>query len=246
MDSVIPMGAQVVAVVRMEDASVSHDRLLTVSAHAEPGPGYLPPGLADVQVCQQAVHAAASCTLPAHPGSARRAREFTRVTLQDWGTAAPIDVAELVVSELVTNALRHGLLSARWMPGEHPIRLTLLRRSSHLVCLVTDPDGTGPVKIDPGISAENGRGLQVVECCSVRWGWEPVDGTGKVVWALLRLSALRRTTGRTGRHPPSLPPGLPRSGEQVVEFAVLDAPDERIDLSGRVDQRGAVRVPGIA
>jgi len=100
--------------------------------------------------------------------------------------AGQIDVAELVVSELVTNSLRHGVPPARWMPGEHPIGLTLLRLHPYLMCMVTDPGRHCPVRIDSCASAESGRGLQVVESCSVRWGWEPVADQGKVVWALLR------------------------------------------------------------
>jgi len=146
-------------------------------------------GLAEITgigACQPAQQPAAMSAFPPRPESARRAREFTRITLQDWGMAGQIDVTELVVSELVTNSLRHGLLSAQWMRGEHPIGLTLLRLDPYLMCMVTDPGGQCPVRIDSCASAESGRGLQVVESCSVRWGWEPITGEGKVVWALLR------------------------------------------------------------
>jgi hypothetical protein len=52
--------------------------------------------------------------------------------------------------------------------------------------MVTDP-GTGiPVLGAPDPAAESGRGLAVVEACSVRWGWHLLDEGGKVVWALLR------------------------------------------------------------
>ena len=139
-----------------------------------------------IAACQSAQQPAATSAFPPQPESARRAREFTRITLQDWGMAGQIDVAELVVSELVTNSLRHGLLSAQRMPGEHPIGLTLLRLDPYLMCMVTDPGGQCPVRIDSCASAESGRGLQVVESCSVRWGWEPITSEGKVVWALLR------------------------------------------------------------
>ena len=184
---------------------MSHDRLLTTSGHRAAGNGahvehlslrFADPvevadalglaGIADIAVCQQAEHPAATCALPPRPESARRAREFTKITLQDWGMTGRIDVAELVVSELVTNSLRHGLLSAQWMPGEHPIGLTILRLDPYLMCVVADPGLTCPVRMDSCASAESGRGLQVVEACSVRWGWEPVAGEGKVVWALLR------------------------------------------------------------
>ena len=142
---------------------------------------------------------AAACELAARPESARAARDFTRLTLRSWEMGRLSDVAELVVSELVTNALRHGVLSAPRMPGEHPITLRLLRQDPYLMCMVTDPDTSPPVRIRPGNEAENGRGLQVVESCSVRWGWRPLDARGdhgdgrmgpghdgKVVWALLQ------------------------------------------------------------
>jgi anti-sigma regulatory factor (Ser/Thr protein kinase) len=193
-----PVGAQVVAVARTEDASVSHDRLLTVSGYARPRTERLPLGLADVlgpadvARCREADQPVATYSLPPDVGSARRARELIRLTLQDWGMTEQGYVAELVVSELVTNSLRHGLLSTQWMPGEHPIGLTILRRVPYLMCLVTDPGSEPPVRMDPCAGAEGGRGLQVVESCSVRWGWQPIEGAGKVVWALLGLAELRR------------------------------------------------------
>jgi anti-sigma regulatory factor (Ser/Thr protein kinase) len=200
--------ALVVAVVRTEDAIVSHDRLLTASGHRElrtTGALRLPVGctevlgLADPEAAELADPPAASCALGAQAESARQAREFTRVTLQDWGMAACCDVAELVVSELVTNSLRHGLHSARWMPGEHPIGLTILRRDPYLICMVTDPGSMRPVRIESCAGAEGGRGLQVVESCSAAWGWQPVSGDGKVVWALLQLAELPGTPGQVGR-----------------------------------------------
>ena len=212
-----PTNAQVAAVVRMEDASVSHDRILTTSGYRGAGSGMNSGlgleasigemtehlslrfadatevagalGLAEITgmaARQPAQQPAATSAFPSQPQSARRAREFTRITLQDWDMPGQIEVAELVVSELVTNSLRHGVLSARWMPGEHPIGLTLLRLDPYLMCMVTDPGSQCPVRIDSCSSAESGRGLQVVESCSVRWGWEPVADEGKVVWALLR------------------------------------------------------------
>jgi hypothetical protein len=188
-----PTDAQAVAVVRTEDARVSHDRLLTASGHAEASViAHL--GQGDPAPFEPAHQRAATCALAPGAESARRAREFARITLGAWGMAAGIDVAELVVCELVTNALRHGLLSARWMPEEHPIALTLLRRDPYLICAVTDPEPGGPVLMEPSASAESGRGLQVVESCSAAWGWQPIDGAGKVVWALLPAGELQRIT----------------------------------------------------
>jgi len=96
------------------------------------------------------------------------------------------DVAELVVSELVTNALRHGIPATR-KPGEQQsVRLRLLAQAPFVMCMVTDLERAIPVIRDADPAAESGRGLTVVEACSVRWGWHLLDEGGKVVWALLR------------------------------------------------------------
>lgn len=133
-----------------------------------------------------AAQTAATCALRARPESVRGGREFTRSALRDWGMTALTDLAELVVSELITNALRHGIPSARRLAQEPPIRLRLLAQMPFLMCMVTDPGPEIPVLRDPSSAAETGRGLNVVESCSVRWGWHLLDEGGKVVWALLR------------------------------------------------------------
>jgi anti-sigma regulatory factor (Ser/Thr protein kinase) len=127
-----------------------------------------------------------TCQLAPRLESVKAGRDFARITLRRWGMDDASDAAELVVSELVTNALRHGLLSARRMPQEHPIRLRLLRQAPYLMCLVTDPGSDVPVRRDFDECAESGRGLHVVESCSLRWGWQLLDEDGKVVWALFR------------------------------------------------------------
>jgi hypothetical protein len=169
------MDEQVVGVIGTEDAGVSHDGLLATNGHGETRAEYRRLALAEAAPSYPTDNCAATCELAPRPESARVARDFTRLTLRGWRMARLSDVAELVVSELVTNALRHGLLSARWMPGEHPIRLRLLRQLPYLMCMVTDPDTTGPARIDSHSGAESGRGLQVVEACSVRWGWQRLD-----------------------------------------------------------------------
>jgi anti-sigma regulatory factor (Ser/Thr protein kinase) len=127
---------------------------------------------------------AASCALSPRPESVGLAREFTRVTLADWGLAGLLTEAELVISELVTNALRHGL--SRRGPGkEHPIRLRLMAQAPYLMCMVTDPSRAIPLRRSCDADAETGRGLQVIESCCSRWGWHLLDDGGKMVWALL-------------------------------------------------------------
>ncbi|MFC4588690.1 ATP-binding protein [Sphaerisporangium corydalis] len=102
------------------------------------------------------------------------ARDFTVLTLNNWGLDELASDARLVVSELVTNAVRHA--------GE-PTRLRLLHRASHVVCAVFDPREQPPVVTDADYFAETGRGLWLVESLSCSWGWRLQAGRGKLVWA---------------------------------------------------------------
>jgi anti-sigma regulatory factor (Ser/Thr protein kinase) len=123
----------------------------------------------------------ATCELPAALESVREARRFTRSTLQRWDLAALRECTELVASELVTNALRYAVPVGA--PGS-PVRLSLVRWTSRVVCAVRDPSTVGPIAKDPDFVAETGRGLHLVESFSEKWGWHPLTGAGKVVWAL--------------------------------------------------------------
>jgi anti-sigma regulatory factor (Ser/Thr protein kinase) len=136
-----------------------------------------------------ATQPSAICGLRAVPEAVKTSRDFTRSVLLEWGQADLVDMAGLVVSELVTNALRHGVPQARMPLGECPIRLRLLGQSPYMMCMVTDPGSGVPVLRDPELCDENGRGLNVVESCCVRWGWHLLDEGGKVVWALLHPDA---------------------------------------------------------
>ena len=141
----------------------------------------------------EAVSSAASCALPARYEAVREARQFTRRTLDQWDLGDRFDDVCLVVSELVTNALRHALPeSGACVPQQHEpsVRLHLMRWTERLVCAVRDPSHDSPVARDTDdFSAESGRGLFLVDSFSDSWGWHPLAGTldGKVVWALFRL-----------------------------------------------------------
>jgi hypothetical protein len=114
------------------------------------------------------------------------ARAFALLTVQRWGESdRGADVAA-VVSELLTNALRHSLTdgytvgaATRW-----PIHLGLLHPGPWVLCAVADPSERAPVPRHPGCLDEDGRGLQLVESLSDQWGFCPAPGgLGKVVWA---------------------------------------------------------------
>ncbi|MCM2577663.1 ATP-binding protein [Streptomyces sp. MTZ3.1] len=141
----------------------------------------------------------ATCPLPRCREAVGGARRFTRNTLRRWDLDDRFESVALVVSELVTNALRHGM-PADGPPGlEPPVRLLLMSWTSKLVCAVRDP-GAATVGTAfrltpscPDADAESGRGLCLVDAVSDGWGWHPLPGppSGTVVWALFRL-------GRTG------------------------------------------------
>ncbi|GAA4942720.1 hypothetical protein GCM10023238_05720 [Streptomyces heliomycini] len=89
---------------------------------------------------------AASCALPARYEAVREARHFTRGTLDRWDLGNRFDDVCLVVSELVTNALRHGLPADTPRPAapDLPVRLHLMRWTGRLVCAVRDPSADEP------------------------------------------------------------------------------------------------------
>jgi len=114
-----------------------------------------------------------------------QAREFTRHVIQSWGLAILAEDATLVVSELVTNALRHGV-AGEGEDGTEGIELLLCRRAGLIACAVIDPGANPPRLMPPDHVAETGRGLHVVEALSAAWGWVSLGRQGKAVWATLR------------------------------------------------------------
>ena len=140
-----------------------------------------------------AVSNSASCALPPRYEAVRGARKFTQSTLTNWDLADRFDDVALVVSELVTNALRHAMpADAPQEEGQNPpVRLHLMRWTGRLVCAVRDPSHKSPEAraAEGDCAAESGRGLFLVDSFSDSWGWHPLAGTlhGKVVWALFRL-----------------------------------------------------------
>ena len=132
----------------------------------------------------------ATRTLGADAGSIRTARDFTSATLRRWGTAERSQDIVIVVSELLTNALRHALPRSGDIRPGRPIRLGLLQPGPCVLCAVADPSRLAPAPQAPGSLAETGRGLHIICALSDQWGYAPSD-TGKVVWAMFypRLTA---------------------------------------------------------
>jgi len=104
--------------------------------------------------------------------SVRQARSMIRDPLKRWGLEDLIPVTELLVSELVTNAIKYA-------HGETLLQLIL--EHDALVCEVHDTSPALPRVLQVDKDAENGRGLHVVSQLSDRWGARRSQ-TGKVVW----------------------------------------------------------------
>jgi len=113
----------------------------------------------------------AAWTLPAKLTSVRQARAAIREPMERWGLGDLLPTTELLVSELVTNAMRYSR-------GDVTLRLVNERA---LVCEVLDSSGALPRLRQANGEDENGRGLQVVRQLAKRWGARRT-GTGKVVW----------------------------------------------------------------
>jgi anti-sigma regulatory factor (Ser/Thr protein kinase) len=108
-----------------------------------------------------------------------------RQLLWEWGLTGLSEDTELLVSELVTNALR----ATQAMEQMSPIRLWVLSDKSQILIMVWDGNQRPPVRIEVTEDTEGGRGLLLVETLSERWGWYPAkDIGGKWVWCTVTAS----------------------------------------------------------
>jgi anti-sigma regulatory factor (Ser/Thr protein kinase) len=105
-------------------------------------------------------------------------RRHTRQTLAAWRLGHAADEIEIVVCELVTNAVR-ATLSVR---AAAPVALYLAVEHGRLYVLVWDASPQLPARRDHARDAESGRGLELVEALSEAWG-ACVQPGGKVTWA---------------------------------------------------------------
>ncbi|MFC6883776.1 MULTISPECIES: ATP-binding protein [Actinomadura] len=128
---------------------------------------------------------AAAVVVKAVPEAVKEAREFVALVFGEWGLDD--HVARTVVSELVTNAIRHGSRDG------DPVVVRVFALDGRPVIEVWDRSDAPPVvrPFDPG--AENGRGLLLIGALVRRWGARPLAEGGKVVWAECEGVAVARS-----------------------------------------------------
>ncbi|MBX9366212.1 SpoIIE family protein phosphatase [Streptomyces sp. WAC04114] len=114
----------------------------------------------------------ATWAVPADPSAVAQTRKDVVAQLERWGLSDAVFVTELVVSELVTNAIRHA---------EPPVQLRLIHDTT-LICEVSDGGNTAPHLRRARSYDEGGRGLLLVAQLTERWGTRQ-SAAGKTIWA---------------------------------------------------------------
>ncbi|MCX4637639.1 SpoIIE family protein phosphatase [Streptomyces platensis] len=178
---------------RGHDLGVGLERLCAALASAEPSldvtcdiilKALLPESPADdvalLLARTRALHTdqVAAWSLPSDPAIVADARAQASRQLATWGLTDAASITELVVSELVTNAIRYG---------DAPIGLRLIRDRT-LICEVSDASSTSPHLRRARTYDEGGRGLHMVTQLTQGWGTRHTP-TGKTIWAEQRLPA---------------------------------------------------------
>jgi anti-sigma regulatory factor (Ser/Thr protein kinase) len=144
-------------------------------------------------------------------GDVPRARHAVSEALRDAAVRADYDAVELVVTELLTNALLHG---------SGPIGVHAVNHGDCVRIEVSDSAAEDvPHRVTAGPGSETGRGLLLVSVLAARWGVQPSD-RGKTVWAEIDAaqptSNLSITDHALGRRPPveAMPAGQLRTTSQ--------------------------------
>jgi anti-sigma regulatory factor (Ser/Thr protein kinase) len=125
-----------------------------------------------------------SLELGAQPGAVPSARLHARAILCEWKLAPAADTVELLVSELVTNAVQAS--ASVIGPAYPPVFLRLSSDGHYVLIEVWDASNRPPVLADVDLLSESGRGLHLVDALSVKWSWYFPDTGGKVVWSEVR------------------------------------------------------------
>jgi hypothetical protein len=127
----------------------------------------------------------ASCRIDPETRRVSQVREWARKTLPGWGLTEHTDIVELIVSELVTNAIVHGT---------GPVEICLSRAPGHLQIEIRDHGAGQPALRHPTADDQTGRGLALVDAltssCGGSWGVTASTSgqPGKTVYAIIPLT----------------------------------------------------------
>lgn len=149
-------------------------------------------------------HFVSTLELAALPSAVPCARLHARAIMHEWNVAEMADTVELVVSELVTNAVvasgrAGGQPTYQRRAGLPVLALRLSVHDRQLLVEVWDDVPGAPSRRAAHPTDEHGRGLRLVEALSTRWGYyEPESGRGKVVWAEVAHAPAPNTAGGQG------------------------------------------------
>lgn len=123
--------------------------------------------------------------LAALPTAVPCARLHAKNVLHEWHLGPLADTVELVVSEIVTNAVRASAAAAQHGISMPTTKVWLTSDGRRVLIQVWDSDGQRPAPQQVDLTAESGRGLLLVQTLSAEWGCYTPDGqAGKIVWAL--------------------------------------------------------------
>ena len=120
--------------------------------------------------------------LRVHAASVAIGRRFARDVVSDHADDDQAYTITLLVSELLTNALRAAASARRWEAYDRPVKLGVLSTERWVRLSVTDPD---PNPIDPGAQPQNGYGLGIVDALAAVPRWVTYDADSKTVHVII-------------------------------------------------------------
>ncbi|MEV5599914.1 ATP-binding protein [Streptomyces sp. NPDC052299] len=183
-------------------------------------------------VVAQEVPTSSSMAVPHGPAGVGQARHRMREQLRSHGVSdAVVDDAVLILSELLSNACRHGRpLGRQTETGDGDVRAAWrVDRTGGLTVEVTDGGGpTRPIPATPSVTARGGRGLNIISALAQEWGVRD-DAPGEVtVWVL--IDGGRGSRRARGSGLPAGMTGLPGTPRATVVPGL-----EGLDFSGAFD-----------
>ncbi|MBD0745789.1 ATP-binding protein [Streptomyces sp. CBMA152] len=178
-------------------------------------------------VVAQEVPTSSSMAVPHGPAGVGKARHRMREHLLGSGVSEPVvDDAVLVLSELLSNACRHGRPLGRADVGDGDVRAAWrIDKAGRLTVEVTDGGGpTRPIPATPSVTARGGRGLNIISALAQDWGVRDSASGEVTVWVIITVGP-GHGHGRDNGHAPTTDGLVARVAPLGFDFA--DAFDDR-------------------